>query len=488
MFKEDILKIAIIDDGITELCSLEIKAEKYICIDRSGCVIDDDREVYIMTHASICGAIIRKYASSAEIISIKVLDEKSRSGNIDKLCKGIEWCIENDIKLINLSLGSTYWRDFEKLSNVCNKAFNKSIIIVAAKNNNDVYTFPAGLATVLGVKSIQTFFLNKFNIRDTNLDGIEFEVNGVHVLKQKDKNDYITSPSNSFAAAFFTTFVYSILKKNERMSFFELRKILYSKASNKKYIIMKNIFKQMSNLSYLTDAYIYDIDGKIDYSACFFRCHPIQRGLDLINASNEIDLILVKNASDKYEVEEMDFVNYLNSNFVRVRSVVLCGTFSALLRRKIASCNIYYWSEYEFLKRYKNVKLHSNIECPCILFSSNNIGVKRYVSQISQKFCKDGYNCIILSDCAHAYLYGMLYVHNCRNDLQMMNQIYSPDLIIIYSESGKKNKNSVNNMDVILEIDELGNFTLKAENYIAWNGNIEAVDIIYKKLLEMLIK
>ncbi|MFA7746556.1 S8 family serine peptidase, partial [Salinicoccus roseus] len=45
-------------------------------------------------------------APDTEIYSVKVLNSEAK-GSLDTLVKGIEWCIDNNIQVINLSFGLT---------------------------------------------------------------------------------------------------------------------------------------------------------------------------------------------------------------------------------------------------------------------------------------------------------------------------------------------------------------------------------------------
>lgn len=156
------MKIVIIDDGVNIFDLYFEKVEQNLIIEDSLEVCERKDELNKILYGIICGVIIKKYVKEVSIISIKILDEIIRKGNVNKLCRVIEWCLENDIDIINLSNGSIYYGDFEKLRNVCNKVFDKGVYIIVVKNNNDMFIILVCLFNVLGVKCENKSIMNRY--------------------------------------------------------------------------------------------------------------------------------------------------------------------------------------------------------------------------------------------------------------------------------------------------------------------------------------
>lgn len=101
------IRVAIIDNGINEL-HLKREVEKSIVTDENGMYIDDEKNIVHQQfqHGTNCAMILEKYCSDCHLVSIKILDENGR-GAIKSIYPALEWCYENQIRLINLSLGTS---------------------------------------------------------------------------------------------------------------------------------------------------------------------------------------------------------------------------------------------------------------------------------------------------------------------------------------------------------------------------------------------
>ncbi len=92
-------------------------------------------------------------APQASLYAIKTLDNGG-SGYLSDVIAGIEWAIANDIDIINMSLGLR--RDSPALAEVCARAYEAGILLVAAAGNTGLYglgevLYPARYSTVIAV-------------------------------------------------------------------------------------------------------------------------------------------------------------------------------------------------------------------------------------------------------------------------------------------------------------------------------------------------
>ncbi|MGB8454675.1 MAG: S8 family serine peptidase, partial [Anaerocolumna sp.] len=147
---------AVIDSGVEVgdafFLGKKIKSVQYINHEFKKCIYDND------THGT---NIIKKllYESpDTEIISIQILDKKLK-GNVEDLCEAVNYCIENDVDIINLSLGFTLKESLEDqekilgLKYICEKALNAGIVIFAADNNKNGISYPANFDNVIRISS-----------------------------------------------------------------------------------------------------------------------------------------------------------------------------------------------------------------------------------------------------------------------------------------------------------------------------------------------
>lgn len=87
-----------------------------------------------------------------EIISYKVLDNNDR-GRADELIAGIEYCIAQNVDVINISAGirKISYDNLKRLIDSCEKARSRGITIIAAANNKGEISYPACFDSVLTV-------------------------------------------------------------------------------------------------------------------------------------------------------------------------------------------------------------------------------------------------------------------------------------------------------------------------------------------------
>lgn len=193
------MRVGLIDDGVY----VDNEIEKNIRF--TGEILPEGKEVIEQitkntpySHGTICAKIMIKQFFDIEIFSIKILKEETLTANIDQLAIAIKWCIDNEISLINLSLGSVNSIEFEKIERIMWHAHTKGIIIVAAFNNNNTFTMPASLPFVIGVKSSKR--------RKSKIKKVKKSLVGESIIESSrysiiiENKEYITPKCNSFAA------------------------------------------------------------------------------------------------------------------------------------------------------------------------------------------------------------------------------------------------------------------------------------------------
>lgn len=227
--------VAIIDDGIGIGLYDTYDIARSIEITPGLIVQDVDRSKFKnASHGSICAAIVKKYYHKCILTSIKVLNNKTRKCTSKQLIKAIEWCLDNGIQVANLSLGTIDYRDFEIIKETINIACNKGLIIVAACNNRDIFTAPASLSNVIGVKCEKNSILKEgeyiFNLYP--MDGIEVTACSQHQLLRNGSDSKTTSRCNSYAAPMITAEVCKIVDKHSNMTLPEIKQNLYKSSIN----------------------------------------------------------------------------------------------------------------------------------------------------------------------------------------------------------------------------------------------------------------
>ena len=227
------LNVAVIDDGINEaiyaigtlLHNIEINRDLSIQQRRLS-----DPEA--SSHGTICAAIIKKYAPTIALSSVRILNRDCR-GLPSQLVTAINWCLKNEVHVINLSLGSIHPADYQAIKKVINQAYNQGIIIVSACNNRNIYTYPASFSTVIGVKRDLTLSEGEFRFHDYPFDGIEITACGCHTLITSNGMPEYIHQANSYAAPLITAQVCNLMQSSgTKLSLEEIKFGLYKKAVN----------------------------------------------------------------------------------------------------------------------------------------------------------------------------------------------------------------------------------------------------------------
>ncbi len=207
------MKIAVIDSGLPKEYSP--KNAYRIIIDKNLKAYLSKKEIYDENgHGTIVRKIIDNYLDNEdEVLTFKVLN-KNLKGNSISLINAIEFCIENEVKIINISLGTVNKRFKKQLYNSIKKAKRHGTIIIAAEHNGSLISYPSGFKEVFGVRKLK---LNSQNNRVSyNHSEVFFEVNINKIFPFKliwslKKIYYING--TSFLAPHITGIVSQVIKK-----------------------------------------------------------------------------------------------------------------------------------------------------------------------------------------------------------------------------------------------------------------------------------
>ncbi len=93
-----------------------------------------------------------------DLYAVKVLDKKGR-GYLSDLIDALDWCIDNDIQIINMSLGSL--EDNSSFHEAVKNAYQAGIILIAAAGNygqqGGIISYPARYSETIAVSSVDQF-------------------------------------------------------------------------------------------------------------------------------------------------------------------------------------------------------------------------------------------------------------------------------------------------------------------------------------------
>jgi hypothetical protein len=204
------IKVAFIDSVVNNRYLSTIINSKVKVIENytitNGIVIPYDAKVDELTHATLCAKMFYDNVSSnCELYFIQILDTETNKTNLTNMLIALEWCKQENIKLINLSIGTTVLDSAFELYKKIQILENDNIVIVAACSNDGKMTFPAAFDNVIGVKAISSKnYGARFLYENNTIDNIDIICNiNEEVIEYKNVYHKIYS-SNSYAAPIIT--------------------------------------------------------------------------------------------------------------------------------------------------------------------------------------------------------------------------------------------------------------------------------------------
>lgn len=375
------IQIAVVDSGINENLTGGILIKNHLLVDDENCIVEDGavpkNDEFL--HGTICTLIIDKYCTGNVYTAIRILDRKG-TGGVEKLEPALEWCYQNNIKLVNLSLGTTHYKEREILNRLINKYTYKGLVIIAAISNIGYFTFPASFANVIGVvkKEIELPYA-----RDYIHLGIDTIVPADHVVTVGNK-EHTTSHSNSYAAPYVTAMVCRMMAENENCDIHRI----------KKYVRKESVLPMMDELynpDWIYKAYM-PVQKKQSQADYYFA---VLSGL-YDDVKQEVDTIV---AYDKSDLEQVDISN---KNLLYLGNGDIQDVYT----------NGFKWSWQTRVQQIVRNQYRGNgLDIPVIFLNVMESSDQYYIlTLLRQMFSKDGYSAYAVSMEPECVLYGIEYI------------------------------------------------------------------------------
>ncbi|MFZ5986132.1 MAG: S8 family serine peptidase [Bacillota bacterium] len=486
------ISIAIIDDGINEKYfntgplrhNIEVTQELQV-VDR--CEYDS----LSPSHGAVCAAVIKKYASVDSISSVKILNDYDR-GLKTQLVRALEWCIENGIRLVNISLGTIDYRDYTEIKKAVNKAYKEGLIIVAACDNSDIVTYPASLSNVIGVKCDKENRLKEgtFVYNSYAPDGVEITACGIHYIEEHTGSIKNTSNSNSYAAPFVTALVHNIMRDNPDITLEEIKETLRKKSLN-----YSDAFYYPSlyrNIDWVDSAIVFDLTEKginisdhhtgfdikriIDKS-CLYYSYDAKSIIDHIDENPEIfevsDTVIVvedETSTKRGHINYQELVEYLNQR--KLNLVYLSSNYNKEeSETKGRSIGIKLWNPYVYNLYKSSTTRNKGREVPIIAVWDYTGEDLFYVSNsLLDLFKGDGYFALVTTDSCFGILSGFEFTpledrwENTKARIEYLADIYEPDILIYSIDMSNKDEEHFKYLDKYCDSDI--NIYIKEHNAI----------------------
>jgi subtilisin family serine protease len=121
---------------------------------------------YIGHGTAVAGAI-REKAPDAQLYAVKVFD-RALTTNIEAIVNAIDWCVENEMDVINLSLGTINLEHREIIAKAVGRAEEKGTVLVAAREMSGKPSLPGCLPSVIGVDVDWQCARDRYNVNHSD--------------------------------------------------------------------------------------------------------------------------------------------------------------------------------------------------------------------------------------------------------------------------------------------------------------------------------
>ncbi len=193
------IKLAVIDTGIAPHPDLRI-AGGVNTMGGTSYKDDNGHGTHVAGIAAATGNVrIFGNAPNVRLYAVKALDRRG-DGFVSDIAEGIDWCIANGIRVINMSFGLP--SDNRTLREAVKRARKRGIVMVASAGNEDSATgevdYPARYAETIAVAA--TTRSNRIASFSSRGAGIDVSAPGVNILSTYLYHTYVRMSGTSMSA------------------------------------------------------------------------------------------------------------------------------------------------------------------------------------------------------------------------------------------------------------------------------------------------
>ena len=205
--------IAVIDDGVNPGIWPQIGS---LCFDMEvtgrGKVRPRGIPCRTESHGTNCAGIIKKYAPDAPVGSICIFGREKGRSTPGKLAAALRWCLGQDIEVINISIGFTPVSIPAELAEAVSALKRKGTAVFAANSNKGVYTLPACMEGVFGVRTDPKLSGGEIYRVPAPPFGVGIAASSRHILDKGAGISAMTGYGNSYGCALAAACCWNHLK------------------------------------------------------------------------------------------------------------------------------------------------------------------------------------------------------------------------------------------------------------------------------------
>lgn len=471
--------IAVIDNGIDET-SLKKPLEHKIYIDHDGACISYSTNIELgnFMHGTICAMIIEKYLPHCSMSSVKILNENGM-GMIGKLRPALEWCMQHHIRIVNLSLGTTHFKEKEVIRDLINHYANCGLCMIAATANSGYVTYPAYLANSVGVAmdgNEKHYFMDHDHLGIDVLTSMEHKINV--------GNGKITvQKSNSYAASYITALVGKLFLEKNVFHIEEVKQELRC-ISEKSDICLLGGYCEPN---WISSAVVRSETLK---SKAAYYFHTVNEAVR--EEVEQADTFIIDHLR---ETEDLN-LNHKNIIYMGNKQIEKMGTGK------------FFWSPYIRFKQILNCKGKEKLDIPVILCEfDDSVDEMLLLTELREKFSKDDYNMYTASFIVQSVLYDLEYLPVVALDEEHLSHLnsficlqthykQSDGLLLGMQEKHLQKAKQLPEVDLQISLKACNQefiVTFFCENKIRWEDSFHIIDsnsigTIYQNIKKLLVE
>lgn len=183
-----------------------------------GELVENDK----YNHGTGVAYCLTKIAPNAMLTDIKVLESYTTTGG--HIIEALKFALDNDFKLINLSMTTQQEKWRQPLFELFERAYEQEAIVVCSQDNISPKFLPANLSSVIGVTRHDEDDIYKFIYERRSL--IEVKALGTNIEVASYDGTYHLVTGTSYATPFVTGLIALMLEQNPDLTTYDVKSLL----------------------------------------------------------------------------------------------------------------------------------------------------------------------------------------------------------------------------------------------------------------------
>ena len=226
------VRVCVVDSGVDDTHPQIGRLETSAAL-----VVDEEGELSVQEgvhedlagHGTACAGVIRSVAPGVSLSSMRVLTH-GKNGSGKALLRGLEWAIEQNFDIVNLSLSTTLPALAAELRELADRAYFRRTVLVVSAHNMPVLSYPWTFSSVISVACHNEDDPMRYYYNAG--PPVDFYARGVRVRVPWTGRTERVNTGNSFAAPHLAGIAALILSKHPWLTPFQLKSVLFMVADN----------------------------------------------------------------------------------------------------------------------------------------------------------------------------------------------------------------------------------------------------------------